>query len=81
MVGCAHVGVAGLLGRACDGEQIGRRAGCLPLGRPELRRLRDDREHEPELNAKIAEIDLAEEDRVLHGQRVSVGFKFRAGRS
>ncbi|MGW7537818.1 IS21 family transposase [Amycolatopsis sp. NPDC054798] len=30
-----------------------------------------------ELNARCAEIDLAEEDRVLHGQRVSVGFKFR----
>lgn len=30
-----------------------------------------------ELNEKIVEIDLAEEDRVLHGQRVSVGFNFR----
>ncbi|MGH3430535.1 MAG: IS21 family transposase, partial [Mycobacteriales bacterium] len=30
-----------------------------------------------ELNERIAAIDLAEEDRVLHGQRVSVGLKFR----
>jgi transposase len=30
-----------------------------------------------ELNERIAEIDLAEENRVLHGQRVSVGFNFR----
>lgn len=30
-----------------------------------------------ELNERIAVIDLAEDDRVLHGQRVSVGFKFR----
>lgn len=30
-----------------------------------------------ELNETIAAIDLAEEDRVLYGQRVSVGFKFR----
>lgn len=30
-----------------------------------------------ELNERIATIDLAEEDRVLHGQRVSVGFHFR----
>lgn len=31
-----------------------------------------------ELNEKIAQIDLAEDDRLLHGQRVSVGFNFRA---
>jgi transposase len=30
-----------------------------------------------ELNERLAEIDLAEEDRVLHGRRVSVGFCFR----
>jgi transposase len=30
-----------------------------------------------EINEKIAAIDLAEEDRVLHGRRVSVGFCFR----
>lgn len=30
-----------------------------------------------ELNEKIAQIDLAEDDRVLHGRRVSVGFSFR----
>lgn len=30
-----------------------------------------------ELNETVAGIDLAEENRVLHGQRVSVGFKFR----
>jgi transposase len=30
-----------------------------------------------ELNDRIAEIDLAEEDRVPHNQRVSVGFNFR----
>ncbi|WIV62077.1 IS21 family transposase [Amycolatopsis nalaikhensis] len=30
-----------------------------------------------ELNERCAAIDLAEEDRVIHGQRVTVGFKFR----
>ncbi|MFF4598133.1 IS21 family transposase [Amycolatopsis sp. NPDC001319] len=30
-----------------------------------------------ELNARCARIDLDEEDRVIHGQRVTVGFKFR----
>lgn len=30
-----------------------------------------------ELNERIAAIDLAEEDRVLYGQRVTVGFNFR----
>lgn len=33
-----------------------------------------------ELNAKVAEIDLAEEERVRYGQQVSVGFKFREER-
>jgi transposase len=45
-----------------------RRTHLVPV--PEVASLAD-------LNERIVAIDLAEEDRVLHGQRVSVGFKFR----